>query len=110
MLETPAFKGLTSKDSFSGIYGEHTGTNGYGTVGIGKGGLGAGVLGRNDTGYGGQFEGGKAQLKLKAVGSAGKPSGAHTKGEVYMDSAGALFVCVKGGIPGTWRKVSTTAV
>jgi len=49
-------------------------------------------------------------LKLVAASSRGRPSGAHTKGEIYMDSAGALFVCVKGGTPGTWRKVTTTAV
>ena len=61
-------------------------------------------------GGGASFEGGRAQLKLVAASSRGRPSGAHTKGEIYMDSAGALFVCVKGGTPGTWRKVTTTAV
>lgn len=101
--------GVSSKTSYSGVYGEHTGTSGHGTVGIGKGGL-AGVLGRNSTGYGGQFEGGKAQLLLKPGATKGKPSGAHTKGEIYMDAAGTLFVCTAGGTPGRWRKVSTTAV
>lgn len=124
--------GLTSKTSYSGVYGEHTGTSGHGTVGIGKGGD-AGVLGRNGagegvrgegkhgvvgvgdgTGYGGQFEGGKAQLKLKPGGSAGKPSsGTHAKGEIYMDSAGTLFVCVAGTTStaaARWKKISATAV
>jgi hypothetical protein len=108
--------GLSSKTSYSGVYGEHTGTSGHGTVGIGKGGA-AGVLERNSSGigvqgqgrYGGTFEGSRAQLMLQPKSTAGRPtSGAHTKGEIYMDSAGALFVCVTGGTPGTWRKVTTT--
>lgn len=60
--------------------------------------------------YGGKFSGSRAQLRLVPAGSAGSPGGAHAKGEIYMDSAGALFVCTRGGTPGTWRKVSTTAV
>ena len=102
--------GSSSAFGYSGVYGQHTGSMGYGLVGDGRGSSGAGVLGRNTTGYGGQFEGGKAQLKLKPGGAVGKPSGAHAKGEIYMDSAGALFVCVTGGNPATWRKVTTTAV
>jgi hypothetical protein len=123
--------GLSSKTSYSGVYGEHTGTSGIGTTGIGKGGA-PGVLGRNNTGvgvlgegrngvhgtanggYGGQFEGGRAQLRLVPAGSAGKPtSGTHQKGEIYMDSAGALFVCTATSTATTaakWRKVTTTAV
>jgi hypothetical protein len=117
--------GLTSRTSHAGVYGENTGTSGIGTVGIGKG-DDTGVLGRNrtgqglrgegkygvvavgdSTGYGGRFEGGKAQLKLKPAASAGKPTtGTHEKGEIYMDSAGALFVCTGGGTPGTWKKVN----
>jgi hypothetical protein len=120
--------GSTGVTGYSGVYGQHTGSFGYGLVGDGRGSSGAGVLGRNNdssgvrgegvngvqgkatSGYGGLFEGGKAQLKIVPKGSVGKPtSGAHTKGEVYMDSAGALFVCMAGGTPGTWRKVTTTA-
>ncbi len=91
------------------VYGHHTGSSGYGVIGDGTG-PSAGVLGRNSSGYGGEFEGGKAQLKLKPAGSTGKPSGAHAKGEIYMDKAGALFVCVAGGTPGRWRKLTSTAV
>ncbi len=122
--------GVSSKTSFSGVYGEHTGTSGHGTVGIGKGGA-AGVLGRNpggagvlgegrngvhgkaNGGYGGLFEGGKAQLMLKPAASAGKPTtGTHTKGEIYMDKAGALFVCTAGDgtTVGTWKKVNMKLV
>ncbi len=75
------------------------------------GGTSGAVYGKHSAqGYGGLFEGGRAQLKLVPGDTAGRPSGAHTKGEIYMDSKAALFVCVKGGTPGAWRKVSTTAV
>jgi hypothetical protein len=62
-------------------------------------------------GYGGQFKGGRAQLKLVPSSRTGRHrGGTHSKGELYMDSNAALFVCVKGGTPGRWKKVSTTAV
>jgi hypothetical protein len=107
--------GLSSTTGHAGVYGEHTGARGHGIVGIGK--VDAGVLGRNGTGtgvrgeglYGGFFQGSKAQLMLKPGDSAGEPaSGTHAKGEIYMDSAGTLFVCVAKGNPGTWREVTTT--
>jgi hypothetical protein len=119
--------GKSSKTGYSGVYGQHTGSLGFGIVGDGVGAAGAGILGRNNggdgvrgegtngvhakatSGYGGLFEGGKAQLRIVPKGSAGKPtSGAHTKGEIYMDSAGALFVCTANGTPGMWKKVTTT--
>jgi hypothetical protein len=50
-------------------------------------------------------------LRLVPKTTVGKPTtGTHTKGEIYMDSAGTLFVCTANGTPGTWKKVSTTAV
>jgi hypothetical protein len=103
--------GSSSRTGWSGVYGQHTGTSGYGVVGDGTGGS-AGVLGRNSSGYGGQFEGGKAQLMLvpKPAGTIGPPTGSHAKGEVYMDSAGTLFVCTVGGATPTWRRVQTAAV
>jgi hypothetical protein len=62
-------------------------------------------------GYGGLFEGGKAQLRLVPATTAGKPTtGAHTKGEIYMDSAGSLFVCTASGTPGTWKKINMKLV
>lgn len=101
--------GSSNRGGWSGVYGQHTGTSGYGVVGDGRGGS-AGVLGRNSSGYGGQFEGSKAQLKLAPASSAGRPtSGAHTNGELYMDSAGTLFVCTVSGTPGTWRRFQTAA-
>lgn len=83
-------------------------------------GNGAGVLGRNPQGsgieardsvYGGKFSGSRAQLMLVPKGgTAGKPTtGTHAKGEISMDSAATFWVCTRGGNPGTWRKVATTA-
>ncbi len=105
--------GVSPAGDHGAVYGLHTGSSGYGVVGDGTGATGAGVLGRNSLGYGGQFEGGKAQLKLKPSASAGKPtSGTHTKGEIYMDKAGALFVCTAGDgtSVGTWKKVNMKLV
>jgi hypothetical protein len=100
--------GSTFRPGYSGVYGQHTGTSGYGLAGDGKGAGSAGVLGRNPSGYGGRFEGGKAQFLLIPGASPGPPTGAHTKGEIYLDSAAALWVCVKGGPDSEWRKVATT--
>jgi hypothetical protein len=110
--------GESSRATYAGVKGEHTGTEGSGVYGEGWTGVWghssktgySGVYGQHTgLGYGGQFEGGKAQLRLKPGSSRGAPTGAHLKGEIYMDSAGVLFVCTVGGTPGTWRKVSTTA-
>jgi len=88
------------------VWGRHT-TNGRGVAGDSA--KGTGVYGESTGGYGGEFKGGKAQLKFAPKGTTGPPTGAHAKGEVYMDSTATLFVCVAGGNPATWRKVSTTA-
>jgi hypothetical protein len=111
--------GSSAATGYSGLYGQHTGSAGYGVVGDGTGATGAGVIGRNPNGngveardsvYGGKFAGSRAQLLLVPKSATGRPTtGAHTKGEIYMDSAGALFVCTASGTPGTWRKVTTTA-
>ena len=44
--------GKSSATDYGAVYGQHTGSMGYGLVGDGKG-NGAGVLGRNSFGYGG---------------------------------------------------------
>jgi len=78
----------------------------------------AGVRGRSTSGpgvfgvgnYGGQFKGASAQLSLVPGTQAGRPTtGHHNIGEIYMDSAATLFVCVASGDPGTWVKVVTAA-
>ena len=90
-----------------GVWGLNTSSGGTGVYGYGY----CGVRGQGrGSGYGGQFEGGKAQLKLTPKGTQGRPkSGQHQKGEIYVDSATHIFVCTGGGTPGTWRKVTTTS-
>ena len=92
-----AVGGNTTSTSRAGVYGSNFGA-------------GPGVTGVAANGYGGQFQGGKAQLKLIPSGTTGRPTtGAHTKGELFMDSAANLYVCTVSGTPGTWRRVSTIA-
>jgi hypothetical protein len=112
--------GDSSGDTGQGVYGNNSsageGVLGDSSSGTGihgrsfSGGKGAVVGQHFGSGYGGQFAGGRAQLRLVPSSRTGRPTGAHNKGEVYMDSAGSLFVCVKRGTPGTWRKVTTTKV
>jgi len=117
--------GVKGQGKSIGVRGESSGTAGYGVVGEGKGAAYSGVMGRSDSGsgirgestsgYGGHFEGGKAQLKLKPASRAGTPGllTHHTEGEIYMDSASNLFVCVASSndeAAAKWRKVTTTAV
>jgi hypothetical protein len=105
-----------------GVHGANS-TRGDGVLGDSQGGnaihgrsfgpTGAGVFGEHfGNGYGGQFEGGKAPLRLIPGSAPGRPKDGlrHQKGEIYLYSVGALFVCVKRGKPGTWRKVTTTTV
>ena len=83
-------RGLSSIAGAAAIVGEHSGS---GTT----------------SGYGGQFKGARAQVRLVPGATAGKPtSGTHAKGELYMDAAATLYVCTVGGTPGTWRRLTTT--
>jgi hypothetical protein len=103
-----AVVGTTNATGGPGVRGVNS-ANGRGLWGKAQG-SGEGVYGESTSGVGGLFTGGKAQLKLVPKATGGKPaSGAHTKGEIYMDKNGQLFVCTVGGTPGTWRKVTTTA-
>ena len=57
-------------------------------------------------GYGGDFEGELAPIWLRPSKTEGSPStGAHNMGELYVDNQGALYFCVAGGTPGTWKTV-----
>ena len=97
--------GVLGRGTDDGIGVQGEGNNGV----FGKSSSGIGVNGGSTNGYGGQFQGGKAQLRLVPGGTAGRPTtGDHTKGELYMDSAATLFVCVADGNPGTWRRVTAT--
>jgi hypothetical protein len=94
-----------SSDSGDGLIGTTTSGNGVDADSI----SGVGVRGSSDSHYGGVFQGGRAPLKLQPSRTAGRPTtGQHTKGELFMDSGGALFVCTADGTPGTWRRFTTT--
>jgi hypothetical protein len=109
-----------------GVWGDsrrgHLSGRGVGVQGIGHS---AGVRGRwmratgvpagsSLLGYGGEFltdDDQAAQLRLEPATSAGAPdatTNAHKKGELYMDSEGALFVCTDDGTPGSWSRFTTT--
>ena len=117
----PGIQGETDGATGQGVYGINS-TAGDGVLGDSQGGAairgrsfgstGVGVHGEHfDSGYGGQFKGGRAQLRLVPSSRTGRPKGGtHSRGELFMDSNAALFVCVRGGSPGNWRKISTTAV
>jgi hypothetical protein len=68
---------------------------------------GPGVFGAGHVG--GKFSGTSAQLALVPGSGTGKPTtGHHVAGEIFMDSAGSLFVCIGTSPPsGTWVKVVT---
>jgi hypothetical protein len=97
---TPGVQGHCSANPIGVLHpdpGHFAGVNGSSEHGSGV--FGAGV-------YGGQFQGSRAQLNLLPGTSVGKPtSGPHALGEIYMDSAASLFVCIGSGTPGTWVKV-----
>jgi hypothetical protein len=97
--------GFSHENGWNAVWGRHT-TNGRGVAGDSA--QGVGVLGESTSGIGGQFQGGKAQLRIVPKATRGRPTtGAHAKGELYMDSAGTLFVCTIDGTPGTWRRFAT---
>jgi hypothetical protein len=99
--------GKSSAPDGQGVLGRNDSKNGRGVTGDSA--QGTGVWGESTGGYGGHFNGGKAPLRLVPGGTAGRPTtGDHTKGELYMDSAATLFVCVADGNPGSWRRVTTT--
>ena len=92
---------------WAGVFGLNNASAGIGTYGEGTDGIGVQGVGK----YGGFFQGSQAQLRLAPAGTAGKPTtGTHTKGEIYMDSAGSLFVCTGAGTPGTWKKINMKLV
>jgi hypothetical protein len=85
-----------------------TGVHGFSQTNTGMFGYGGkmGVFGFSFPGLGGQFGGGRAALQLIPRPVAGAPTtGAHERGELVIDSAGALFVCTAPGTPGTWKRV-----
>jgi hypothetical protein len=57
------------------------------------------------------LSGNTAPLILGTAAFTGAPtSGAHNAGEVVIDHAGTMFLCVQSGSPGQWRQVSAPQV
>jgi hypothetical protein len=81
----------------------------YGVIGSAKtvgtfGSAAVGVLG--DGAVGGQFSGTDAAINLEPRLSIGPPGGTNFKGDIVVDSDGVLWLCIAGGAPGNWIKVS----
>jgi hypothetical protein len=105
--------GLDTNGGGSGVLGESTagvGVYGYtdtgrGVYGYANSGAGSALYGYSNGSYGASLYGALAPLFLNPAGSAGHPtSGSHVKGEVYVDSLGALWQCITSGAPGKWVK------
>jgi len=57
-------------------------------------------------GIGLDVSGKEAPIRLFPASTAGAPTaGPHHRGELYVDSNGALFFCTADGTPGTWKHV-----
>ena len=93
-LNTAKGVGVRAKSGGTGVIAESTGPNGVGLMAVSR------------SGRGGQFSGGAAAIRLVPRGQAGAPrSGSHHKGDLIVDARGGLFICVKDGSPGSWRRV-----
>jgi len=85
--------------------GSAIGVNGQTTLGHGVFGVattGIGVHGKADTGRGGQFAGGKAQLRLVPSAATTHPSSG-AAGDLFLDKNKRLWFC-KGGT--TWKQLA----
>jgi hypothetical protein len=70
--------------------------------------LGSGFIGVTGTGdIGGFFSGNLAAISLQPQDASGAPpSGDYSRGDILVDAAGVMYLCVADGNPGTWIKVS----
>ncbi len=66
------------------------------------------VVASGYNGLGLRVAGQRAALRLVPQAATGAPNDglAHDMGELVVDAAGALFLCVAAGTPGTWRQVA----
>ena len=104
--------GTSSGDRKSGVFGDHTDKTRvtFGVSGRCQSPQGAGVFGFSDVGYGGQFSGARAPLRLQPGTTRGRPTtGSHQAGEFFVDANGDLFFCKVSGTPGTWFLVQLGA-
>jgi hypothetical protein len=97
--------GTSGAERMSGVFGDNAKTTGatFGVSGRSQSPQGAGVFGFSDFGYGGQFSGARAPLRLQPGTTFGRPTtGNHQAGEFFVDGNGDLFFCKLSGTPGTW--------
>ncbi len=67
-------------------------------------------VGLGGTGVGGWFVGARAALTLGTAAAPGAPtSGAHLIGDIYLDSAAVVWVCIGTGTPGSWVRLTGVA-
>jgi hypothetical protein len=86
-------QGIAAPGRGIGVLGEAE--DGTGVVGIGQG----HGLGVSATGF-------RAPIRLTPWITAGAPtSGRHERGEMMVDRKGDLYLCKRGGTPGTWALI-----
>ncbi len=96
--------GLTN--STYGVYGQSTNNDGVHGFSANL----SGVAGVSTNSVGGYFAGGRAPLNLQPAGAPGAPTtGAHSPGDLWLDSAATLWLCVGSGTPGSWVRVARVA-
>jgi len=62
----------------------------------------------NVVGVGGYFQGGRAQVQLIPNGGAGAPTtGQHFTGDLFMDAAAVIWVCIVSGTPGAFMPLQS---
>jgi hypothetical protein len=95
----------SSGPNFDGLSGTSTsGASGAGVAGTSPSGYG--LYGDSTSGYA-LFAGGNGRIGMNAHLAAGAPiSGTYSKGDIVRDANAALYLCVVGGTPGTWKKVA----
>ena len=91
----------------TGVQGSVASVIGTGVVGTNTASGGKAILGTAQFGYGLTGSGGLAPLRLVPGQTAGAPtSGLHLAGEIFVDSAGNLFLNTTQGTPGTWTQLN----
>jgi len=68
-----------------------------------------GVYGIAQTGYGGAFTGGQANLYLGPRSGSGPPTDqiARLRGAIWVDADARIWRCTTSGTPGTWRPLNS---
>lgn len=115
--QAPGEMGITIP-SKTAVYGRAAhdstaiGVRGESTIGVGVAGVvttGQAVRGVSTKGLD-LVAGGSGRVLLVPSANGGPPtSGTYSRGEMIRDSAGAMWLCVSTGTPGTWRRVVTVA-